>query len=68
MTPLGAELCGPCFTPDNQTLFLAIQHPGETDNLSYDSPATRWPDFAGDMPPRPSVVVVTKVGGGVIGS
>lgn len=29
MTPLEAEACGLCFTKDQQTLFLAIQHPGE---------------------------------------
>ncbi len=68
-TPKGAELCGPCFTPDNETLFLAVQHPGEADQaMSYDKPSTRWPDFADGMPPRPSIVVVTKTGGGVIGS
>ena len=26
--PVGAELCGPCFTPDRELVFLAVQHPG----------------------------------------
>jgi secreted PhoX family phosphatase len=73
--PNGAELCGPEFTPDDETLFLAIQHPGEPDEddpnakpASFDTPSTRWPDFKPDMPPRPSIVVVTKRGGGKIAS
>jgi len=75
--PVGAEMTGPCFTPDGGTLFLSVQHPA-TDGVkdwkafgresTFEDPATRWPDFKPDMPPRPSVVAVRKQGGGRIAS
>ena len=71
--PQGAELCGPELTPDMTTFFIAVQHPGEADEddpnstpTVYSKPTTRWPDFKPDMPPRPSIVAITKRGGGKI--
>jgi hypothetical protein len=62
--PVGAETCGPTITPDGETFFLAIQHPGEGGTLS--APTSRWP--YGDRA-RPGVIFVKKSWGrGPIGS
>ena len=61
---VGAELTGPCFTPDNSTLFLAVQHPGRTDD---GKDGTAWPAEPGSgVPPRSAVVALTRKGGGAL--
>ncbi|QKC94023.1 PhoX family protein [Mesorhizobium sp. NZP2298] len=72
--PIGAEMCGPLFAPDDQTAFVAVQHPGDGGEdwegfgrpSYYEDPSTRWPDFKPDMPVRPAVVAITRQGGGKI--
>jgi secreted PhoX family phosphatase len=63
--PVGCEVCGCQFSPDAETLFLSIQHPGEGGSTA--APRSHWPDGPG-VPPRSSVIAVRKEGGGVVGT
>jgi len=58
--PKECEITGLTFTPDQKTLFINVQHPGERGN-------SQWPD-GGVAIPRSATVVITKDDGGVIGS
>jgi secreted PhoX family phosphatase len=63
--PVGAETCGPLVSQDQLSVFVAVQHPGETDGASPDNPSSHWPD--GDQP-RPSVAVVWHSKGKKVGA
>lgn len=56
--PNDSELTGPYFTPDERTLFLSVQHPGEnTTDLS--KPTSLWPHRSGDKIARCGVVAIS---------
>ncbi|MGB0522445.1 MAG: PhoX family protein [Flammeovirgaceae bacterium] len=55
--PKDAEFTGPFFAPDGKTLFLSVQHPGET-SKSLDRLTSNWPD-GGDSMPRSAVVAIS---------
>jgi secreted PhoX family phosphatase len=72
--PVEAEGTGPYFTPDERTLFVNVQHPGEetpsADGADPGNPATFtswWPrgnrtaEQGPAATPRPSTVAITKV-------
>lgn len=61
---VGSEVCGPEFTPDNTTLFIAVQHPG--DGGTFDKPIVHWPGKTGT--PQPTVIAIEAEDGGRIGS
>lgn len=55
--PMDAEFTGPSFSADGKTLFLCVQHPGET-SQSMEALTSHWPD-GGDAIPRSSVLAIT---------
>ncbi len=56
--PVESEMTGPFFTPDEQTLFLSVQHPGE-ETTDLNNPTSRWPHRAGDTKARAAVVAIS---------
>jgi secreted PhoX family phosphatase len=70
--PPGCEVTGATTTPDGRTMFINIQHPGETPSERSDPTNPRrysnWPDHRADGRPRSSTVVIRKRDGGVIGT
>jgi uncharacterized protein len=70
--PAGCEITGATGTPDGRTMFVNIQHPGEspTERSDPDNPRkiSNWPDQNPAGRPRSATVVIRKNDGGVIGS
>jgi secreted PhoX family phosphatase len=58
--PVACEITGLAFTPDQRTMFVGIQHPGEGLKPSH------FPD-GGDALPRSCIVAIERDDGGIIG-
>ncbi|WP_371782390.1 PhoX family protein [Streptosporangium subroseum] len=65
--PAYAETCGPLISSDQRSVFVAVQHPGESTGATPEAPTSHWPD-GGTSQPRPSVAVVWHKQGKKIGS
>ncbi|MFD2640490.1 PhoX family protein [Pseudomonas japonica] len=59
--PVACEVTGIAFAPDQKTLFVGIQHPGETGGSTF-------PEHLPNGKPRSSVMAITREDGGVIGA
>ncbi len=76
--PRGCEITGVITTPDQTTMFVNVQHPGESTNYwnalnGAPSPAnprtvSNWPDQQANGRPRSATLVIRKLDGGKIGS
>ena len=70
--PKGCEVTGVVTTPDARSMFVNIQHPGESPSERADprrpTAVSAWPDDRADGRPRSATVVIRKDDGGVIGT
>jgi secreted PhoX family phosphatase len=70
--PTNCEVTGVAFSPDSTTMFISIQHPGETPSDRSDpskpSQFSNWPNYAPNGRPRSALVAIRKNDGGIIGT
>ena len=70
--PVGCELTGATMAPDGRTLFVNIQHPGESPGERNDAATPRkfsnWPDFRPDGRPRSATLAIRRRDGGLVGT
>ena len=59
--PVGCEVTGISFSPDQKTLFVGIQHPGENGGSTF-------PEHLPNGKPRSSVMAIRREDGGIVGT
>ena len=67
--PVNCEITGATMTPDGKTLFINIQHPGETPaEVSDPSQPTRFSNWPLGGRPRSATVAIRRTDGGLVGT
>ncbi|MES2208224.1 MAG: PhoX family phosphatase [Pseudomonadota bacterium] len=66
--PNGCEITGISFTPDHQTLFVNIQHPGEGSSNTPSYKVSNWPGSYEGARPRSATIAIRRKNGGIIGA
>jgi len=67
--PVNCEITGATLTPDGSTLFINIQHPGETPSERSDPAAPiRYSTWPHGGRPRSATVVIRRADGGPVGT
>jgi len=68
--PNGSEVTGCVVTPDRRTLFVNIQHPGESRDDGNATPNSAWPDGTalGSARPRSATLAIRRRDGGIVGT
>ncbi|MFJ1336949.1 PhoX family protein [Pseudomonas caricapapayae] len=59
--PVACEVTGIAFAPDQRTMFVGIQHPGETGGSTF-------PEHLPNGKPRSSVMAISREDGGIVGT
>lgn len=66
--PVDCEVTGVTLTPDLSTMFVNIQHPGDSGPAENPTETSTWPDGPGAARPRPATVAIRRVDGQMIGT
>ncbi|WP_116042737.1 PhoX family protein [Amycolatopsis palatopharyngis] len=65
--PPRCEITGITATPDGRSLFVNIQHPGDSGTPDNPRASSNWPDYSATGRPRSATIVITREDGGVVG-
>lgn len=66
--PPRSEITGITATPDGRSLFINVQHPGDSGSPENPTASSNWPDFGPEGRPRSATVVISRTDRDQVGS